>query len=313
MKEWYLKKGILSKIKDAYIKSFNIKKFWKNLKINKIDSELKKLVDYYIYSDSLKFSSKYWNKLNIGHLNQINELGIEKFHTSVSNNYFSWRSFNDEFIKGLFNFNKDNKLNNISSEFLLIKHDGLSITQSINYNFISILLYQYLTKNNQQKKLEILEKNNFMIDNCPRLKINQLTITQDKLHSLIELNQIKKIIKNENLKLNFLEIGAGSGRTTETIIRLDKRVKKYVVADFPPALYINFLRIKYSFKNLKIKMCINIESSNDFKKLIDDNDVLFILPHQLKYFGNSFFDITLAIDCLHEMEKKNNKKIYGNI
>ena len=148
MKEWYLKKGILSKIKDAYIKSFNIKKFWKNLKINKIDSELKKLVDYYIYSDSLKFSSKYWNKLNIGHLNQINELGIEKFHTSVSNNYFSWRSFNEEFIEGLFNFNKDNKLNNISSEFLLIKHDGLSITQSINYNLISILLYQYLAINN---------------------------------------------------------------------------------------------------------------------------------------------------------------------
>ena len=131
---------------------------------------------------------------------------------SVANSYFTWRSFNDEFIKGLFNFCNKNQLGNINSNILLTKHEGLGITQSINYNFISLFLYEYLIKNNQLHRLEILEKNDFMIDNCPVLKINKLKITQDKLHSLIEFNQIEKIIENKNLKINFLEIGAGSGR-----------------------------------------------------------------------------------------------------
>ena len=55
-------------------------------------------------------------------------------------------------------------------------------------------------------------------------------------------------------------------------------------------------------------MCLNAESENDFDKLLADNDILFILPHQLKYFKDKFFDISLAIDCLHEMEKKTIRK-----
>ena len=70
MIDWYLKKGFLSKIKDAYIKRFNIKKFWKNLKLDKIDNDLKNLVDYYLESDSLKLSSRFWNKLNMLNLGQ---------------------------------------------------------------------------------------------------------------------------------------------------------------------------------------------------------------------------------------------------
>ena len=92
MISWYERKGFISKIKDVYFKRFNIKKFWANLKINKIDNDLKRLVDSYLISDSLKFSSKYWDKLNIHTLDQINNLGIEKFHTSVSNSYFTWKS-----------------------------------------------------------------------------------------------------------------------------------------------------------------------------------------------------------------------------
>ena len=154
----------------------------------------------------------------------------------------------------------------------------------------------------------MLEKNNFMIENSPSLKINKLTITQDKVHSLIEFNQIKKIIKENDLKLNYLEIGAGSGRTTETIIRLDNRINKYVVADIPPALYINYLRIKSSFKDLKVSMCNNAKTKEEMEKLVNENDVLFIFPHQLKFFNDKFFNISIAIDCLHEMEQKTIKK-----
>ena len=37
----------------------------------------------YVESESLKESSNYWNKLAIQNLEQINRLGIKKFHSSV--------------------------------------------------------------------------------------------------------------------------------------------------------------------------------------------------------------------------------------
>ena len=312
---WYKRKSLFSKIKDVYFKRFNIKKFWKNLKIKKIDDELKTLVDLYLSGDSHKFSSKYWDKININHLSQINDFGIEKFHISVANSYFTWKSINDESIKGLFDFFHDSKFESIESDLILKKHKGFTITQSISYNLITLLLYHYLIKEKNLPQIETLEKNDYMINHCPTLKINNLSISEDKLNSLIEYNQIKKIIPNDKIKLNYLEIGAGSGRTTETIIRLDKSVNKYIIADIPPALYINYCRIKHTFKDLKVKLCANIKSKSDLDNLLNDNDVLFIFPHQIKYFDNNFFDISIAIDCLHEMKKKTIKgymEIFNN-
>jgi putative sugar O-methyltransferase len=304
MIKWYKKKSFLSKIKHGYFKKFNLPKFWSNLKIDKIDNELKKIVDNYLSSESLKFSSKYWNKINISNLGQINDLGIEKFHTTLSSTYFTFKTIDDDFINGLCDFFKENEIDPLDTKVLMKQHESFTITQSINYNLISFLLYQYLKKNGHFDVLKILETNNFMIEHAPILNIDSLKLTQDKLHSLIEYNEIKKIISDQNLNLNYLEVGAGSGRTTETIIRLDKRVNKYVIADLPPALYVNYLRIKTTFKNLNVKMCENVNSKDDLQKLIKENDILFIFPHQIKYFNDSFFDIALAIDCLHEMEKK---------
>ena len=132
MIHWYERKDFFSKVKNAYFQRFNIHKFWRDLKINKIDNELKTLVDLYLSSDSRKFTSKYWDKININNLDQINQLGVEKFHTSVSNFYFTWKSINDENIKELFDFFGANKFGPVESNILLKKHNGLTITQSIN-------------------------------------------------------------------------------------------------------------------------------------------------------------------------------------
>ena len=193
------KKSFLSKIKDGYFKNFNLPRFWSNLKIDKIDNELKKIVDNYLLSESLKFSSKFWNKINISNLSQINYLGIEKFHTTLSRNYFAWSFIDDDFINGLYDFCKDNEIESIDTTVLMKQHESFTITQSINYNLISFLLYQYLKKNGYLNDLKTLEENNFMIENAPILKIDNLKLTQDKLHSLIEYNEIKKITADQNL------------------------------------------------------------------------------------------------------------------
>ena len=45
---------------------------------------------------------------------------------------------------------------------------------------------------------------------------------------------------------------------------------------------------------------------------IDKNDVIYIFPHQIEIIPKKFFDISIAIDCLHEMEEKIVKRYMSN-
>ena len=72
---WFKNKSLWSRWKNAYLKDANFRKFWRNFNKKNLDKDLVKLVDYYISSESYKFSSRFWNIINIRHINQINEFG----------------------------------------------------------------------------------------------------------------------------------------------------------------------------------------------------------------------------------------------
>jgi hypothetical protein len=48
---------------------------------------------------------------------------------------------------------------------------------------------------------------------------------------------------------------------------------------------------------------------NEIKK----NNISFIFPHQLKLIKEKFFELSLAIDCIHEMDKKTINYYFDNI
>ena len=56
--------------------------------------------------------------------------------------------------------------------------------------------------------------------------------------------------------------------------------------------------------NKNFATAFKLENQKDLNIALENNDILFIFPHQIKLFANKTFDIVLAIDCLHEMEKK---------
>lgn len=56
---WFIKKSLWSKWKNAYLKDANFKKFWKKTDKKKFDKDLIGLVDYYISSKSYEFSSRF--------------------------------------------------------------------------------------------------------------------------------------------------------------------------------------------------------------------------------------------------------------
>jgi len=305
---WFVKKSFWSKFRNAYLKDANFKKFWKETNKEKFDKDLVDLINYYVSSKSFEFSSRFWNILNIKHLNQIRQFGIENFASSVALNYFTFITYDDEKIQNILNYINNAKIDQSEYSNELFKRQiNLGFSHSVNHNIILNLLYAYIKHNNYNHYFKRLEKNNFLIEKVPNIKIDKHLLTQDKLNSILEFINIKKILDNiKSSSLNILEIGAGSGRTTETIISLldqDKKIK-YVIVDIPPALYINFLRMKNNYPNKKIALALNVDSEESLKKIYDENDIILILPHQLNYFINKNFDITIAIDCLHEMDKK---------
>ena len=78
---------------------------------------------------------------------------------------------------------------------------------------------------------------------------------------------------------------------------------KYVIADLPPAINVSFNNLKTSFPNKKVAKGFEL-NQEDLNIAFDKNDILFIFPHQIKFFSKKTFDISIAIDCLHEMERR---------
>lgn len=303
---WFKEKSLWSRFRNAYLKNANFKKYWGNLEKERINNDLSEIIDFYVNSESYKMSSRFWNILNMRNIDQINKHGIEKYSQTVSLNYFTYTEFYDDRIKNIIsklkNINKD-----ISKYDIFKKYEYLDHSQSINHNIILNLLYSYFKSFHNTELLKVFDGKDYLLSETPYIEIDNVKITQDRINSILEYLTIKEITKRFTKNLNILEIGAGSGRTTEAILAFEKdKIGKYFVVDIPPALYLSYLRIKNNFPQKKIDIAKNISSIEEIRNFINKNDVIFLLPHQLSLLEKSGFKIQIfvAVDCLHEMDKK---------
>jgi putative sugar O-methyltransferase len=287
----------------------SLRKYWlKNKSTFNLDNDLKKMIDFFIQSKSYELMSNYWNYLNIENLKQIKEQNIENYSTTVARNYYTFVGVSDEQI--------EQSILNVQNTFisekvnLYKKQINMSYTDSMKYNNLTYLLYLNL------KKLELLDKLNYLSDegyltyNDPFLEINGHNVSSDKINSIFDYENIDKFSSFSDKK-NILEIGAGSGRTSQAIVTFNKDIK-YTICDIPPALFISYERLKNVFKNKKIGLLYSL-NEDELINEINNYDISFIMPHQLNFLKNKKFDLTIAIDCIHEMDKETIKKYFYNI
>ena len=187
----------------------------------------------------------------------------------------------------------------------------LGLKETDHFNRLIIKLYYFITKLKLKSKLSQLSDKGFLDFNDHFLKINNENITTDKLVSLLDYKKIEENINLTKVK-KILEIGAGSGRFAQTILTFNKNIK-LIICDIPPAIYISYKRLKKVFKNKKIKLCFDCCNNKNFEKYLNQNDILFIFPHQIKLLKENMVDLTIAIDCIHEMDKKTIKYYFQNI
>ncbi len=292
-------KSLWSTFKNAYLRQRNLKKFWNKLDKKNLSKELIETFDLYLNSPSYDWSSKFWHHVIMLHLNLIASGKHKNYETIMAKHYFTWTEINEDLIKNSCQEVQDKKID--LKVNLFKKQSNLNWADSINHNLILLLLYENLKSRKVFKYLSKIKRNNSIVENS--LDIDGLEITQDNLNSLYEYEKIESLLsKLEGQKKTFLEVGAGAGRTSKVILSVNDNVK-YVIADLPPAINVSFKNIKSLFPNKKIKKCFDLDEKN-LNIAFEENDILFIFPHQIKFFPKKTFDISLAIDCLHEMDKR---------
>ena len=235
--------------------------------------------------------------------------GIKNYANSIALNYFTFLDTPLDMEKKMLRSISNVEVNIKSKIFKQNKYLGLKETDHLNR--LIIKLYYLIRKLKLKSKLSQLSDKGFLDFNDHFLKINNENITTDKLISLLDYKKIEENINLSKVK-KVLEIGAGSGRFTQTILTLNKNIK-YIICDIPPAIYISYKRLKKVFKNKKVKLCFDCHNYESFKKYLNQNEILFIFPHQIKLLKENMIDLTIAIDCMHEMDKKTIKYYFQNI
>ena len=276
-------------------------KIWRKIRNAKnIDSTLKHITDTFISSESYKKVSNYWHIRNIKSFEALAEFGINKYGSTIAPYYFTFTTlYHDEWFKDIPSLN--GQPFTIDSKELFKKQKNFSLRESISYNYLCYLLFYSLKENPYYKYLENLNDDTYLGFDDPYVSIDNINISTDKIVSLFDCEKIFKTFKE--VKINkILEIGAGSGRTSEALLSIKDDIK-YIICDIPPAIYISYERLKIAFPNKKISLLIDINDKVELKKKIEESDISFIFPDHLKLLDKNFIELTVAIDCLHEMDK----------
>ena len=217
--------------------------------------------------------------------------------------------FEEEHIKESIDKIK-NKNINLSADIFKI-HNNFSIKESLNYNLICLILFYNIEDKDVYKYLKNLQDKTYLGYDTPYISLNNLKITTDKLVSLLDFDKIDCAFNLNNIK-SILEIGADSGRTSEAILSIKNNIS-YVICDIPPAIYVSFKRLKLAYPDKAIEYLVDIQDKDELNKKIKKNDISFIYPHQMELISKDAFDLTIAIDCFHEMDKKTIAYYFKNI
>ncbi len=308
-----IKKFIPPIVIDFYhsIQNYNVKKFWKKEKFFfSTDHELVRMIDYFIGSKNYMLVSNYWKYLTIKNLKQlINDgKGINHYSTSVAKNYYNFIEVEDDMLKTLMDTIGNEKSSD--SINLFKKQTNLSYVDCLKYNNLVYLLWLNAKKKKILHKLDKLSDIGYLSYNDPYIDINGTKISSDKINSIFDYEKLDKFA-NLSKQNNILEIGGGSGRTSQSILTFNN--VKYVICDIPPALYISYERLKKVFPDKKIDLVYKEQDKDKLNTKINELDISFIMPDQLNLIRKNFFDLTLAIDCIHEMDKKTVKKFFSDI
>lgn len=258
------------------------------------------MVEYFIRTPLFRASSKYWNRLNQKNIEQLSDFGYANFKQTVARNYFTFvGGLDTPYTHTLLTYAND-IIVDVPMKEMLKKHPLFTLEESVMYNIITLLLFDYVTSRGGDRYIEMLEEP--LEGNPPCLDLHGKRISQDVLNALLEYLSVSRGCDLEQTS-RILELGAGSGRTSYCFLTLLPHVK-YVIVDIPPALYISQTYLSHLFPEKKIFHFRPFDSFEAVAKEFHEADLVFFMNDQLALLPDKTIDLFLAIDCLHEMKRE---------
>ena len=282
----------------SILSSENFLTWWVDYKkLNKLDLDLELMINDLTESHNFNNYSPYWNDLAQNHIKLLNENGIENFKQTIERvHYWGEGNIRSKLLNPIWD---DEIIISYNPKELQKKHEFCSEKESLEYNRANLILLNYLVKNGYEKYLNELEENKF--GNSILFKYENKEYSHSLLNSILEIDIIKKYI-NFDENNSILEIGAGSGRICSALLQTEKKLK-YTIADIAPTLYIAQTNLSNIFKEKKIFKYRKFNSFEEIEKEFISSDIRFLLPEQIKFIPNKFFNLSIAVDCLHEFKK----------
>jgi len=269
---------------------------YKEKSIPDLYPELVSMVNDFVKTESFKNTSELWKYLAKCHIELLYEHGIGNFKQTIgSHSYEGMLSPDSILLEPIIN-DKISIL--VDSNQIFKKHDYYTLKDSIGFNIGTFMMLNYVI-NNCKIPLELVEESSFGNPTC--VNYSGYSIAPAVLYSIMEIEFIMKHIeipKNSTI----LEIGAGSGRVCISMLKVIDTINKYIIVDIPPALYISQCAVIHNFPEKRIFKFRPFLSFAEHKEEYDSADVVFISLEQLQFLPENSVHLSIAIDCLHEME-----------
>ncbi len=273
--------------------------WWESYREKKeIPPELKEMEDYCISLNLVNQSSNYWNHLNCYNIQQISLYGYENFKQTVTRNYFTWVVSLDHPYAVNLKTEVPKLIEPLPSREIHKTHPFFGKEASLQYNIITERFINYFIKIGKIDLLCALEEP--LIGNPPFVTYKGKRVSQDICNSLLEFIPISQHCPLKEIS-TVIEIGAGSGRTAFCFLSLLPQIK-YIIVDFPPALYVSQTYLSDVFHDKKIMKFRPFSEFKEIEKEFSEANIIFLTPDQLSKLPDKSADLFLAIDCLHEMK-----------
>lgn len=244
--------------------------------------------------------SKYWVELNKKNLEQLEKYGYENFKKTIALNYFTWLvQPADEQIRYLIkNLPVSSVVKNVFRALRSRKHEHFSWKQSLYYNFLTYMIWDYVSRNDNEHILDKLYEPNE--GNPPAVYLSKELISQDLANSVLEFKSIMSSIVDKSSIQTIMELGAGYGRTAFVFLNIIPDLR-YIIVDIPPALYLSQRYLSDQFQQKKIFKFKIFNDYSEIQEELDSSNIAFFLPNQLDLLPEKMVDIFINISSLHEM------------
>lgn len=245
--------------------------------------------------------SKFWIQLNKLHVEELSRDGFDNFKQTVARKYFANTPLffmNKQVLFLVSNLSFLITVKNFIKSFIIPKHPYFSRIDAASYNFLTLMIWDYVKLNDESKLLLQLEEP--ILGNPPRIYDGKRLVSQDLANSVLEYKSIMEGVKKNGAVKTVCELGAGSGRNAHVFLSLVPGIK-YIIIDIPPALGVSERYLSVVFPKKRVFTFRRFHSFSEIKEDFEKSDIVFILASQIELLPPKISDLFINISSLHEM------------